>query len=458
MSPRTSTLFVMSLFLLIGVFAAAGEHDDHVHDTSSHCKEDNSTETLSTDHKDLFPMNGYDIAGTFLAFIGAAFANAGGAGGGGIFVPLLILLVQFTPHGAIPLSKAMIFGGALTFVSITFRRRHPEANMPLIDYNIAVMFEPMVLCGTTVGVLLNRVFPSWMLLACLELLLVITVYRTLKKGFSKYKAESASGASSMRIERENSPRLIDALQNNDAKDGQMTGVADIELAAVHADPKDTDGDDHASETTASDGMISTEATSFKPSGTAELDLIRDKESKIMPLDKVLLICGVWVFIMILALMRGGHGAGSIVGIENCSAGYWTLTFLVFPVCLAVTFWVGKKLRAEHELKVRGGYAFKEGMVQWNKKNSIVFPLCCFFAGCAAGLLGIGGGLVLGPLLLEMRVRPEVAAATSSLMVLFTASCTSIQFVRSYESSLVLLNRSTLTTIITCAGDSWTASV
>lgn len=172
--------------------------------------------------------------------------------------------------------------------------------------------------------------------------------------------------------------------------------------------------------------------------------------------------------MILALMRGGHGASSIVGIENCSVGYWFLTFSVFPVCLAVTFWVGRDLRRLHQRKVELGYEYLPGMVQWNSKNSIVYPLCCFFAGCAAGLLGIGGGLVLGPMLLEMnvrkknmssiyltyrcanfcrysisfikvralrstetyihiQVRPQVSAATSSLMVLFTASCTSIQF-------------------------------
>ena len=105
-------------------------------------------------------MNGYDISSTFLVFVGSSFANAGGAGGGGIFVPLLILLTQFTPHGAIPLSKAMstytkkndastlahaytktVFGGALTFVSITFRRRHPEVDRPLIDYDIALMLN-----------------------------------------------------------------------------------------------------------------------------------------------------------------------------------------------------------------------------------------------------------------------------------------------------------------------------
>eukprot|EP00938_MAST-03A_sp_MAST-3A-sp1_P002117 g2117.t1 len=233
-------------------------------------------------------MNGYDISSTFLVFVGSSFANAGGAGGGGIFVPLLILLTQFTPHGAIPLSKAMIFGGALTFVSITFRRRHPEVDRPLIDYDIALMFEPMVLCGTTVGVLLNRVFPSWML-------------------------------------------LVDMVR-------RVSSVSKVVRSSVRI-------------------------------------------SIITPFS-----CFEYV----------------IRKLEERTVGYWLLTFSVFPVCLAVTFWVGRDLRRLHQRKVELGYKYLPGMVQWNSKNSIVYPLCCFFAGCAAGLLGIGGGLVLGPMLLEMN--------------------------------------------------------
>lgn len=36
------------------------------------------------------------------------------------------------------------------------------------------------------------------------------------------------------------------------------------------------------------------------------------------------------------------------------------------------------------------------------------------------LLGIGGGMITGPLLLEMGVLSQVTAATSSFMVLFTS--------------------------------------
>ena len=39
----------------------------------------------------------------------------------------------------------------------------------------------------------------------------------------------------------------------------------------------------------------------------------------------------------------------------------------------------------------------------------------------AGLLGIGGGMIVGPLMLELGVHPLVSAATSSVMVLFSSS-------------------------------------
>jgi uncharacterized membrane protein YfcA len=40
----------------------------------------------------------------------------------------------------------------------------------------------------------------------------------------------------------------------------------------------------------------------------------------------------------------------------------------------------------------------------------------FGAGTAAGVLGIGSGMVNGPVLLEMGLLPEVATATSAFMI------------------------------------------
>ncbi len=45
----------------------------------------------------------------------------------------------------------------------------------------------------------------------------------------------------------------------------------------------------------------------------------------------------------------------------------------------------------------------------------------------SGLLGIGGGLIFGPLLLDMGLNPIVSTATSNFLVLFTSSSTTLQF-------------------------------
>ncbi|KAF4693693.1 Scaffold-type E3 ligase [Perkinsus olseni] len=50
-----------------------------------------------------------------------------------------------------------------------------------------------------------------------------------------------------------------------------------------------------------------------------------------------------------------------------------------------------------------------------------------FAGVCAGCLGIGGGLIKGPLLLYLGMAPQAATATSIWMILFTSSSTSFQF-------------------------------
>ena len=61
-------------------------------------------------------------------------------------------------------------------------------------------------------------------------------------------------------------------------------------------------------------------------------------------------------------------------------------------------------------------------IEWNHRNTIVFPSLCVVAGVLAGLLGIGGGVVKGPLMLEMGVNPLVASATSATMIFFTSLC------------------------------------
>lgn len=68
-----------------------------------------------------------------------------------------------------------------------------------------------------------------------------------------------------------------------------------------------------------------------------------------------------------------------------------------------------------------------GEITWSNRTTLLYPLLCSTAGVAAGLFGVGGGIIKGPLMLELGVMPEVAAATSATMILFTSGAASIVY-------------------------------
>jgi uncharacterized membrane protein YfcA len=75
-----------------------------------------------------------------------------------------------------------------------------------------------------------------------------------------------------------------------------------------------------------------------------------------------------------------------------------------------------------------GYPYNTTDIKWDNSIFIKYPIYAFVSGLMAGLLGIGGGLILGPLLLELGLHPLVSTATSNFLVLFTSSSTSLQFI------------------------------
>jgi uncharacterized membrane protein YfcA len=63
-----------------------------------------------------------------------------------------------------------------------------------------------------------------------------------------------------------------------------------------------------------------------------------------------------------------------------------------------------------------------------EKKLSALLISSYLAGCGAGLLGIGGGMILNPIMLELGYKPEIAAAISGFTVLFTSSSTTSQFI------------------------------
>jgi uncharacterized membrane protein YfcA len=116
-----------------------------------------------------------------MILFGSAISNAGGIGGGGLLVPILIFQLIFSTTEAIPLSKLMIFTGAITSFIMGIRNKHPYRDAPALDYNIAGLLIPPLLLGTMVGVTLNKILPPFIILLSLTIVLVINTYKTVVK-------------------------------------------------------------------------------------------------------------------------------------------------------------------------------------------------------------------------------------------------------------------------------------
>ncbi len=68
----------------------------------------------------------------------------------------------------------MITGGAAATVLYNLRKRHPTLELPLIDYDLALLFQPMLVLGISIGVSLNVVLAEWMITILLIIILLGT--------------------------------------------------------------------------------------------------------------------------------------------------------------------------------------------------------------------------------------------------------------------------------------------
>jgi uncharacterized membrane protein YfcA len=101
--------------------------------------------------------------------------------------------------------------------------------------------------------------------------------------------------------------------------------------------------------------------------------------------------------------------------------------LYLPVTLGLTFWASKIITKEYKYRISINFPYDKTDITWNKRVFILFPLYGFITGIMAGMLGIGGGLFIAPLLLFIGLNPISVTTTSNFLMLFTASSTTIQY-------------------------------
>ena len=156
---------------------------------------------------------------------------------------------------------------------------------------------------------------------------------------------------------------------------------------------------------------------------AELELMLQAEDHLAPWRKVLTLALVWLgyFIITLLLYRAHV-------VKACSGPWVVILLISVPyVCIVAYFW-SMHLKKEHIKKQKVRYPFLPGDMHWTRRMLIKYPIYSFFAGVLAALTGVGGGLILSPIMLEMGMLPAVISATSNYLIVFTSSASAIQYI------------------------------
>lgn len=74
-------------------------------------------------------------------------------------------------------------GASASSVWYNLRVPHPCREVSIIDYNLGLLFQPMLMLGITIGVALSVVFPYWLITVLIIILFVGTIVCLLSSCF-----------------------------------------------------------------------------------------------------------------------------------------------------------------------------------------------------------------------------------------------------------------------------------
>ncbi|KAL2548392.1 Sulfite exporter TauE/SafE family protein [Forsythia ovata] len=314
------------------------------------------------------------VVGSVIGFCGAAFGSVGGVGGGGIFVPMLTLIIGFDPKSATAISKCMIMGAAVSTVYYNLKLRHPTVDMPIIDYDLAVLIQPMLMLGISIGVTFNVIFADWMVTVLLIILFIGTSTKAFMRGVETWKKETI-------------------MKKEAAKRSEVNGNG------TEAEYKLLPGG---------------------PSNGTEKEVKDLAEPEVSILENVCwkefgLLVFVWIAFLVLQITKNYTA--------TCSAVYWVVNLLQIPVSVGVSGYEALNLyKGWRKIESKG-----DSGTNLQVHQLITYGFFGIVAGLVGGLLGLGGGFIMGPLFLELGIPPQVSSATATFAMMFSSSMSVVEY-------------------------------
>ncbi|CAD8077334.1 unnamed protein product [Paramecium primaurelia] len=311
-------------------------------------------------HNPIFPMTLYTAIVYFICPILLGLGMTGGLGGGVLKGPILLMMLDYEQSYATQLSYCLMFGGCVINTFLLMKKSHPyDQKRPLVNYNLVVILNCSIALGSYLGSILNVFLAPIIETIFQQLFLIIVI-----------------------------PFLL-----NKAKKEKLRKIrcqSELDLEKYLLNQKDS---------------IYTEEQQL---------LLQEEFQNFYPYKKLAIAFS--FFIVSQVIMTGGKYLQPFIQLNKCFDFRYILwiILLIFNIFMSrLVYKYGQKkekLFDDYQIYMQERY--------FKKNQFILIYVSGFLAGLISGLLALGAGLLMVPVLLQLGLHPRIATATSAFNYFF----------------------------------------
>lgn len=338
------------------------------------------------------PIN--DLILTIIVTCVSIITTVGGVGGGGLLIPIFMLIGGFELIESIPLTILTILGDTLIRIYFLYNKKHPLNNKRDLIY-----FPPLLLISlfdantSFLGVILSNFTPNLFTIISLISILVFTFYKSIKKAINtylnelKYLEDPNAGLRLIIIDGIGEYFRIEDLENND---NFIIG--------------DEEEKKNNLEIIVYDGI------------EAPIEFGDNQKEKYFNTFLMFFNLGI---ISIFSFTRKYF--------EICNYFYWLHTIGQFLITTGLGYITITYILDDHKKKKNNNFIFINGDINWNYDVIYKFLIIGSLTGFISTYIGIGGGMLTTPIMIQVGMLPEVVVATSSISTLCSCIISCINY-------------------------------
>jgi len=449
-----------------------------------------------------FPPEGLEWLLTGLVALGGALAASSGVGGGVLFVPLLVVIAKLPVAYAAPISNFVIALSAVsTFVIHLFETHPKDRTRPLLNFEALIYFVPIAVSSTSLGVMMSRALPEWLVNMLLFAFLVFAAYRMLARAIKNFRLEykekkmrremvavvcdinlakdtdyllnrngsALSFEDTTTKQKENLKKLVvpPSLKSEHIEVGVLNGLkrdpsydnlratenvspfrrqsteerGDVESAGplrdedrkntnTNTSKKENDNKKEAEEPE-KEGAAARKGGLEVENGTNQ-EQDEEEQTSLQSFGVSVRSTKWWYWVLIF----GSWGLQVFLSViqtktKECSPWDFLLLCVQPSTGVLVGVLVAHLIMKRYKEKTNqlGGHGSREGEIvlgdSWG--TMVRMMIICLVIGALGGLLGVGGGSIMAPTLMELGASAVVVAPISSSLVLFSSSQAAVQY-------------------------------